>query len=94
MQRQIDYHLAQARAAASGATPSAQCAVTDSVNGLMRTVGRMYADRDLAMTSSVPPTIAVRTADVGVVQEGASVAFTVDDDGPGVPPERRRTPPR
>jgi signal transduction histidine kinase len=47
MRRQIDYHLAHARAAASGATMSARSSVADSVDGLVRTVGRIHAERNL-----------------------------------------------
>ena len=47
MRRQIDYHLAQARAAASGATPGARCAVQESAEGLSRTLQRLHADRGL-----------------------------------------------
>ena len=45
MRRQIDYHLAQARAAASGATPGARCAVPDSAEPLSRTLQQLHADR-------------------------------------------------
>jgi signal transduction histidine kinase len=45
MRRQVDYHLAQARAAASGATPGARCAVADSAEPLARTLHRLHAER-------------------------------------------------
>jgi len=45
MRRQVDYHLAQARAAASGATPGARCAVAESAASLARTLQRLHADR-------------------------------------------------
>jgi signal transduction histidine kinase len=60
MRRQIDYHLAQARAAASGAAPGASCAVIASSEALARTLRRLYADRPLAIDQSVPPEHAVR----------------------------------
>jgi signal transduction histidine kinase len=47
MRRQVDYHLAQARAAGSGNVPGARCAVLDSVEGLTRTLHRIYAGRGL-----------------------------------------------
>jgi signal transduction histidine kinase len=47
MRRQIDHHLAHARAAASGATPGARTAVAESVEGLVRTVQRLHASRSL-----------------------------------------------
>jgi|RhiMethySRZTD1v2_1073278.scaffolds.fasta_scaffold02450_17 signal transduction histidine kinase len=49
MRRQIDYHLAQARAAASGPTPGARAVVADSAEGLARTLPRLYADRNLSI---------------------------------------------
>lgn len=50
MQRQVTYHLAQARAAASGATLNARSSVLESANGLARTLQRLYADRALTIT--------------------------------------------
>jgi signal transduction histidine kinase len=60
MRRQIDYHLAHARAAASGATPGARCAVAESAESLARTLRRLYASRRLAIDVDVPPDHAVR----------------------------------
>ena len=54
MRRQIDYHLAHTRAAASGATPGARCAVRDSADGLARTFLRLHADRSLSIDIRVP----------------------------------------
>ncbi len=47
MRRQIDYHLAQARASA-GTTNAARSSVLDHANGLVRTLNRLYADRGLS----------------------------------------------
>ena len=41
-------------AAASGATPGAQCAVADSAAGIVRTMDRLHAGRALRMTVDVP----------------------------------------
>jgi signal transduction histidine kinase len=60
MRRQIDYHLAHARAAASAATMNARSAVAESVDGLVRTVARIYAERGLAIEANVSPSLAVR----------------------------------
>jgi signal transduction histidine kinase len=49
MRRQMDYHLAHARAAASGATPGARCSVLASAEALSRTLLRLHADRGLAI---------------------------------------------
>ena len=61
MRRQIDYHLAQARAAASGATAGARSSVRASVDGLSRTLLRLHADRGLTINVEVAPDYAVRT---------------------------------
>src|ERR1700674_3836456 len=53
MRRQVDYHLAHARAYASGATPGARCSVLDSAAGLARTLLRLHADRHLAIQVDV-----------------------------------------
>ena len=60
MRRQMDYHLAHARAAASGAAPGAHCAVLASAEGLARTLLRLHADRGLAIEVFVDPAHAVR----------------------------------
>ena len=60
MRRQVEHHLAQARAAASGATPAARCAVLESAEGLVRTLQRLYAERGLTFVIAVPDTHIVR----------------------------------
>jgi signal transduction histidine kinase len=60
MRRQIDYHLAHARAAASGATPGARCSVAASAEGLSRTLLRLHADRGLTIAVHVCPEHIVR----------------------------------
>lgn len=60
MRRQIEYHLAQARAAASGATPGARCAIASSADGLTRTLLKLYGERRLVIDSSVDPAHEVR----------------------------------
>jgi len=54
MRRQIDYHLAQARAAASGAAPGARCAVQESAEALSRTLRQLHADRGLCIGFTAP----------------------------------------
>ncbi|MEO8433211.1 MAG: ATP-binding protein, partial [Acidobacteriota bacterium] len=54
MRRQIDYHLAHARAAGSGAAPGARASVAASAEGLARTLARLHADRALAIRVDVP----------------------------------------
>ncbi|HVJ28495.1 MAG TPA: HAMP domain-containing sensor histidine kinase, partial [Vicinamibacterales bacterium] len=60
MQRQIDYHLAQARAAASGATPGAISSVRESADALARTLQRLHASRGLTINVDVDPAHVVR----------------------------------
>lgn len=55
MSRQVEYHLAHARAAVSGATPGARCSVAESADGLARTLLRLHADRGLTIDVEVPP---------------------------------------
>jgi signal transduction histidine kinase len=60
MRRQIDYHLAHARAAASGGSSGRQCAVADSVAGLARALRRLHADRGIDIQVQVPDLHMVR----------------------------------
>jgi signal transduction histidine kinase len=60
MQRQVDYHLVHARAAASGTAPGAWCAVAVSVEGLRRTLQRLYAERGITIESNIPNDHTVR----------------------------------
>jgi signal transduction histidine kinase len=56
MQRQVDYHLARARAtASSGAAPGVRCAVLASVEALVRTMRRLHAERELTIEADVSP---------------------------------------
>jgi signal transduction histidine kinase len=61
MRRQVDYHLAQARAAASGATLGARSSVVESADGLSRTLLRLHAERGLAIDVRVPADHSVRS---------------------------------
>lgn len=61
MQRQVDYHLARARATAPArAAPAERCAVLPSVEGLVRTMRRLHAERDLAVDIDVSPAHEIR----------------------------------
>lgn len=59
MRRQIDSHLVQARARAGGAA-GARADVADAARGLVRVMQRLYADRHLAFSADVPPTLMAR----------------------------------
>jgi signal transduction histidine kinase len=60
MRRQVDSHLAQARAAASAAAPGARSVVAESAEALRRTLERLHADRGLTIQVEAPAGIAVR----------------------------------
>jgi signal transduction histidine kinase len=61
LQRQVDYHLARARATAPARTaPGFRCAVLPSVEGLVRTMRRLHAGRELAIDVDVSPAHEIR----------------------------------
>jgi signal transduction histidine kinase len=62
MRRQVDYHLAQARAVALGRAGNVRAAVQSSAEGLARTMERLYADRRRAIQLDVSPEHLVRVA--------------------------------
>src|SRR6202162_2030535 len=53
MRRQVEYHLKQARATTPGNAPGARCPVLVSVDGLTRTLEKIYAARGLAIEVEV-----------------------------------------
>jgi signal transduction histidine kinase len=59
MRRQIDWHLAQARATAAGPA-GARANIGDCARGLARALERLYADRALAITVDVPADVTAR----------------------------------
>jgi signal transduction histidine kinase len=59
MRRQIDSHLAQTRATASGAS-GASANVGEALAGLVRTMERLYSDRGLAISIDASPELTVR----------------------------------
>jgi len=60
MRRQVEYHLAHARAAASGTASGASCEVRASIEGLVRTLERLYAERGLTFHLDVDAAHGVR----------------------------------
>ena len=54
MRTHIDYHLAHARAVASGATPGAHCLVQPSADALTRTLLQLHAERGLTIDVQIP----------------------------------------
>jgi signal transduction histidine kinase len=53
MRRQVDYHLAHARASASGGNPGVRCHVLTSADGLARTMHTLHADRGVRVEVTV-----------------------------------------
>ncbi|HYB96720.1 MAG TPA: ATP-binding protein [Vicinamibacterales bacterium] len=53
MRRQIEYHLAHARASAAGGTPAARCHVLTSADALARTMLALHAERSLSLDCNV-----------------------------------------
>jgi len=65
MRRQIDYHLAQARAGASAATAGTRADVANSIAALLRTMARVHADRKLSFAErSMPADARVEAQDL------------------------------
>jgi signal transduction histidine kinase len=60
MRRQIDWHLAQARATAAGPAPGARANIAECVRGLARALEHLYADRALAIAVDVPADVTAR----------------------------------
>jgi signal transduction histidine kinase len=54
MRRQVDYHLAQARASASGGNPGVRCHVLTSADGLARTMHMLHAERGVRVEVDIP----------------------------------------
>lgn len=112
MQRQVDHHLARARAAASAGTLTARAPVAPVIDGLVRVMRRLYQDRGLIVCATCGDDIAfagdrqdleeilgnvidnackwARTqVEVSVAVDDAALRVSVDDDGPGLPADRR-----
>ena len=60
MSRQINYHLARARAAASGTAGAAPCFVAPCVDALARTLTKLHGDKHLDISSTIDPELYVR----------------------------------
>jgi signal transduction histidine kinase len=62
MRRQIEYHLAHARAQAGGALPGTSSSVRESIDGLVRTLLRLYEAKGVRIDVSASPGLAVAVA--------------------------------
>ena len=60
MSRQVNYHLARARAAASSSAGSARCPLAPCAEGLVRALGKLYARRELRISSEIGGDLDVR----------------------------------
>jgi signal transduction histidine kinase len=60
MSRQVNYHLARARAAASGSINAARCPVASCADALVRTLLKLYAGRALDITSTIAGDLCAR----------------------------------
>ena len=60
MSRQVTYHLARARAAASGVSGAAPCPVAPPVDALIRTLLKLYPGRALDISSHISPDLSAR----------------------------------
>jgi signal transduction histidine kinase len=113
VQRQIDWQLARARAAATQGLPGQRTAVAPVLQGLLRVMGKVHAARDLHWRAPTPTDDALfagesqdlqdmlgnlldnaarwAAREVAVVaqRQGDRLSITIDDDGPGIAPDRR-----
>lgn len=60
MSRQVSYHLARARAAASGTAAPVKCPVAECADALVRTLRKLYAARSLEISVDIPPELCAR----------------------------------
>ena len=120
MRDQIGYYLDRARAAARSTMIGTATEVKPVIDGLVRTFGKIYADRALVFLAETPPGLRFRgekqdledlvgnlidnagkwsNGRVAVsveavidpeVRTPTGLLVTVDDDGPGLPPEQRQ----
>ena len=110
MRRQIDHHLARARAIGRRASAHARAIVGESLEAVERAVSRLYEDVTVDIAGSHQAQVRVERQDldemlgnlvenaakygggrvfVTVEPKGQSVDIIVEDDGPGIPEERR-----
>ncbi len=67
--RQVDWHLARARAAAAQGLPGAHVPLQPVVDGLLRVMGRVHAARDLQLQAAELPPDAAFAGEVQDLQE-------------------------
>ena len=110
MRRQVDHHLARARAIGRRASPHARTRAWDSLQAVQRAVERLYEGVTIDIAGNHEAQVQVERQDldemlgnlvenaakygggrvfVTVKANGKAVDIEVEDDGPGIPPERR-----
>jgi signal transduction histidine kinase len=110
MRRQVDHHLARARAIGRRATPHARTHVWESLEAVQRAVDRLYEGVTIDIAGDQQAQVRVERQDLdemlgNLVENGAKyghgrvfvtvehkvnvVDVLVEDDGPGIPQERR-----
>jgi signal transduction histidine kinase len=110
MRRQIDHHLARARAIGRRATGHARATVWDSLEAVERAVCRLYENVTVDIAGDHQAQVRVERQDldemlgnlvenaakygggrvfVTVEPKGAKVDVAIEDDGPGIPDEKR-----
>lgn len=117
--RHVDWHLARARAAAAQGVPGARVPLQPVIHGLLRVLGRVHAERGIALRClPMAPDLAF-AGEVQDLQEvlgnlldnackwarqevqvsaasmgsgsGSRLQVVIDDDGPGIEPDRRES---
>jgi len=110
MRRQVDHHLARARAIGRRASAQARARVWDSLGAVQRAVDRLYEEVTVDIAGDHAAQVRVERQDldemlgnlvengakygggrvfVTVEPKGLMVDIVVEDDGPGIPEERR-----
>jgi signal transduction histidine kinase len=110
MRRQVDHHLARARALGRRATAQARTRVWDSLEAVQRAVDRLHEQVTVDIAGDRKAEVRVERQDldellgnlvenaakygggrvfVTVERKAAEVDILVEDDGPGIPPEKR-----
>jgi len=115
--RQVDWHLARARAAAALGVPGARVPLQAAIGGLLRVLERVHGERGITLTCGPMAADLAFAGEVQDLQEllgnlldnackwarhevrvsasalghgpGSRLRILIDDDGPGIAPDRR-----